>query len=211
MSSIRSVAVVDEWALVRQGVEARMRRLGLRVVTATTSFHEYISGVEAHPARAADLVVVGHLTDVPQAPAIRRIADAGSYVLALSSSTSPTGIVELWSAGVHAVVGRNAQECELTEAVRSVANGGRYMGSSLLAQVFDRNTTLPARPRGELTPREREVLAELVSGATNEEISARLHIGTQTVKSHLSNIYDKLGVRRRSHAVRVALSHGLIA
>jgi DNA-binding NarL/FixJ family response regulator len=211
MSSIRSVAVIDEWALVRQGVEARMRRLGLRVVAATTTFHDYISNIETQPSRSADLVIIGHMADIPQAPAIRRVADTRSYVLALSSTTSPTGIVELWSAGVHAVVGRNAQECELTEAVRSLATGGRYMGSSLLAQVFDRTTTLPAKPRGELTPREREVLSELVSGATNEEISARLHIGTQTVKSHLTNIYDKLGVRRRSHAVRVALSHGLIS
>jgi len=210
MSNLRAVAVLDEWALVRQGVEARMRRLGLRIVESAPTFHDFVAAMDAHPNRSVDLVVVGQLPDVPQTTAIRRLIERGSRVLALSASSSPTGLVDLWSAGVHAVVGRHARECELTEAVRAVANDGRYMGSSLLATVFDRNAPVAPKPRNDLTPREREVLSELVSGATNEEISVRLHIGTQTVKSHLTNIYDKLGVRRRSHAVRVALSHGLV-
>lgn len=76
--------------------------------------------------------------------------------------------------------------------------------------MFDSRVELPRRPRFDLTCREREVLTEVASGRSNDEISEHLLIGTQTVKTHLNNIYDKLGVRRRTHAVHLALSQGLV-
>jgi len=57
----------------------------------------------------------------------------------------------------------------------------------------------------ELSPREREVLAQLVYGKRNAEIAAALFVGTETVKSHLASIYRKLGVSTRGEAIFVAL------
>ena len=76
--------------------------------------------------------------------------------------------------------------------------------------MFSAKAPPPVRPRFDLTVREREVLTELAAGRTNSEISQRLLIGTETVKSHLNNIYDKLDVRRRTHAVSLAVSAGLV-
>ncbi|MEY2552580.1 MAG: hypothetical protein QOC57_440, partial [Ilumatobacteraceae bacterium] len=99
---------------------------------------------------------------------------------------------------------------EVSGALESVLNGRRYVAPGLLSAMFDPKVKLPRQPRFDLTYREREVLTEVASGRSNNEISERLLIGTQTVKTHLNNIYDKLGVRRRTHAVQLALSQGLV-
>ena len=64
--------------------------------------------------------------------------------------------------------------------------------------------------RFKLTEREQAVLAQLVAGGTNREIADALCIGTETVKTHLVNIYAKLDVQRRDQAVGVALQGGLV-
>ena len=88
--------------------------------------------------------------------------------------------------------------------------GRRYVAPGLLSTLFDPKIEIPRQPRYDLTYREREVLVEVVSGRSNNEIGERLLIGTQTVKTHLNNISDKLGVRRRTHAAQLALSQGLV-
>jgi two-component system NarL family response regulator len=70
-----------------------------------------------------------------------------------------------------------------------------------------------AQPRGDrdlLTARELDVLRLLVEGSRNKEISAQLHISHGTVRFHVDNIFQKLGVSSRTEAVRLALSDGLV-
>jgi DNA-binding NarL/FixJ family response regulator len=89
---------------------------------------------------------------------------------------------------------------ELLAVLRRVTRGG---------ESFD--PSHPRRPprRGALSPREREVLRLLATGATNREISAQLGIGAETVKTIVSRSYDKLGVSRRAEAVTAAHELGL--
>lgn len=72
-----------------------------------------------------------------------------------------------------------------------------------------RRSSIPPRPM-RLTGREQQVLGRLCDGGTNEEIAAELGIGADTVKTHVRRLYDKLGARRRTQAVAMALRAGLV-
>ncbi len=207
---LRTVVVADEWAFVRHGVEAHLRRVGARIAASAPTFHDLGDGLRQRPGLEPDLAVVGTLPDITTLGAARWFTDRGTPVIVLDERPSPRRVLDLWGVGVRAVIGRNARQSELTDALAAVAAGGHYLGAGLLSGVVKAAATAPSGPHGNLTGRERDVLRELAAGATNHEISASLHISAQTVKTHLGNIYDKLGVRRRTDAVRMAIEHGLL-
>ena len=68
----------------------------------------------------------------------------------------------------------------------------------------------PARPGGDLSERELEVLAALVEGDSNDQIAVRLYISRNTVRHHVHNILIKLGAVNRTEAVALALQHSLV-
>jgi signal transduction histidine kinase/DNA-binding NarL/FixJ family response regulator len=100
---------------------------------------------------------------------------------------------------------------DLTRAVRTVHEGQSLLqpvvATRLVEQIGRLARTEPGREQ--LTPRELDVLKLLVEGARNKEISARLHISHGTVRFHVGNIFQKLGVSSRTEAVRIALQEGL--
>jgi DNA-binding NarL/FixJ family response regulator len=209
---MRTAAVVDEWALVRAGVELAMRQHGVGVTWSGSTASELFSrvgGTETDE-RPIDVVVIGQVSDATQVATVRRAAVMGIPVIALSASALPSALIELCAEGALGVVGRDSHDGELSAALESLLAGRRYVAPGLLSAMFDARVEVPRRARFDLTYREREVLTEVASGRSNDEISERLLIGTQTVKTHLNNIYDKLGVRRRTHAVHLALSQGLV-
>ena len=79
-----------------------------------------------------------------------------------------------------------------------------------VVKTLIKQSATPDAPVEELTPREAEVLALLVDGLSNNEIASQLFISRSTVKTHLSNIFAKLGVGNRVEAVRMALERGLV-
>ena len=188
----------------------RQQRIGVTWSVSTAS--ELFSRLCAAEAgeRPVDVVVIGQVSDSSQLAAVRRAALIGIPVIALSASSLPASLIDLCAEGAHGVIGRDGHEGEVAAALESVLAGRRYVAPGLLSTMFDAKVQPPRRPRFDLTYREREVLTEVASGRSNDEISERLLIGTQTVKTHLNNIYDKLGVRRRTHAVQLALSQGLV-
>ena len=102
------------------------------------------------------------------------------------------------AAGAAGFVSKDWGAPDVVKAVRMVALG---------MEVFGPQTEAPAPG---LSGREREVLTEIASGATNREIAERLYLSPHTVKEHTSSIYRKLGVRNRAEAVRSAQRIGLI-
>jgi DNA-binding NarL/FixJ family response regulator len=104
----------------------------------------------------------------------------------------------------------------LIEAVRVLAAGDALLAPAITRRVI----AACARPGAggatdstrlaDLTPREYEVLVLLAAGATNAEIAARLHLGETTVKTHVSRVLMKLGVRDRTQAVVFAYEHGVV-
>ena len=104
---------------------------------------------------------------------------------------------------------------ELITAVRVAARGDALIDPSVTQRLITRFATAVAPPSeppalAQLTPREREVLQLLAAADSNAEIAAKLHVGEETVKTHVSRILAKLGLRDRVHAVVYAHLNGLV-
>jgi DNA-binding NarL/FixJ family response regulator len=131
-------------------------------------------------------------------------SEPGLYFLVLTTRTGCDDINRALQAGAHAYLFKDTSSEELVSAIRTVAQGGRYVPPT----VGRKAEQLPNA--AELTTREREVLLWLARGGSNEAIGAALGITTETVKSHMKNILGKLGLKSRSEAVALCLRAGLV-
>ena len=115
-------------------------------------------------------------------------------------------------AGARAYLLKDAPRDELFKAVRAVHRGESLIQPVVASKVLDRLTELSRRaPSGdELSERELEVLRLMAKGAANKEIGAQLSIAQSTVKTHITSIFQKLGVNDRTEAVTEALKKGII-
>ena len=130
----------------------------------------------------------------------RAVRDAGlaTRVLALSAYDEPAYVRGLRDAGASGYLTKENPAATIAEAVFAVARGQDrwFVG-------------VAADPAGALTDREREVLRELARGGTNQEIADALGVAENTVRNHLTVVYEKLGVPSSRAAVAWAWEHGL--
>jgi DNA-binding NarL/FixJ family response regulator len=97
---------------------------------------------------------------------------------------------------------------ELVRGVRAVVQGGAALEAGVAARLLER--LAESEPDSDLSAREIEVLRLLVAGASNKGIARQLCLSENTVKSHVSRIFTKLGVQSRAEAVAAALQRGLV-
>jgi DNA-binding NarL/FixJ family response regulator len=120
------------------------------------------------------------------------------------------------AAGVSGFLLKDTPAERLGDAVRTVAGGQALLAPSVTRRLIDTYVERPAsdpeqaRVLGSLTPREDEVLRAMADGLSNAEIAARLHLGEGTVKTHVTRVLTKLGVRDRLQAVVFAYCSGLV-
>ena len=137
---------------------------------------------------------------------IRQAMDNPPKVLVVTNYDTDADILGAIEAGAVGYLLKDAPPLELTNAVRSAAEGD----SALSSMVADRLMTRVRTPRSSLTPRELEVLQLVAGGSSNREIGQELMLSEATVKSHLVHIYDKFGVRSRTSAVAAAREQGVL-
>ena len=150
--------------------------------------------------------------------ATRRIAhDAStdSRILILTTFERDDYIFEALRAGASGFMLKNAAPEDLVRAVRVVATGDALLDPAITRRVI-RDYAQRAAPRKDharlarLTEREREVLRLLATGKSNAELAAHLYLGEGTVKTHVSHVLGKLGLRDRVQAVVFAYETGLV-
>jgi DNA-binding NarL/FixJ family response regulator len=139
-----------------------------------------------------------------------------SRVLILTTFDRDDYLFEALSAGASGFLLKTASPENLVEAVQVLARGDALLSPSVTRRVIERFgattapvATLPDRAvLPDLTDRETEVLALIAQGKSNAEIAIALYVGEATVKTHVSNVLTKLGVRDRIQAVVYAYEHG---
>ena len=117
--------------------------------------------------------------------------------------------------GVRGIIMKDSATALLFECLRTVMAGEYWLGAErvrdLEAAVQRRGGPGRPVPGGSLTPRELDIVAALVDGATNREIATQFGISPQTVKNHLSVVFEKLGVANRLELALHVLQHNLLA
>ena len=215
--SIR-VVVVDDQALVRGGFAMVLgHQDDIEVVAEAGTGLEAVEAVQTH---RPDVVLMDiRMPEMDGLEATTRIVDEADWsvrVLILTTFDPDEYVYRALRAGASGFVLKDIPPEDLVGAVRTVADGGALLSPSitrrLIGQFADRlaiDSSLSARLE-RLTDREREVLAAIARGLNNAEISAALFIGAATVKSHVSSIFTKVGLRDRTQAVIFAYESGLI-
>ncbi|HLG74152.1 MAG TPA: response regulator transcription factor [Chloroflexota bacterium] len=146
--------------------------------------------------------------------AIREIKQRhpGTEVLVLTTFDSDEYIFQGIEAGARGYLLKDAPREDLFRAVRAVAQGESLLQPNVAARLVNRFAELSRRtaPEEMLSERELEVLRCMARGAANKEIAGELVISESTVKTHVTNIFQKLGASDRTQAVTIALQRQLI-
>jgi DNA-binding NarL/FixJ family response regulator len=214
------VLLADDQTLVRAGFRGLLERSDdFEVVAEAANGAEAVERTRAtHP----DIVLMDvRMPDVDGLEATRRImADprlVGVRVIVLTTFDVDDYVFEALRAGASGFLLKDVEPDELRHAVRVVARGDALLSPGvtrrLIADFVNRGavTTASAQRLAPLTDREREVLALVASGASNDEIAEQLTLSTATVKTHVSRAMSKLGARDRAQLVVVAYETGLVS
>jgi DNA-binding NarL/FixJ family response regulator len=197
------VALVDDHALIRDGVRRNLERDSeIHIVAEAASIAEARAAI-AH--RHPDVVVLDiRLGDGSGLDLCRELASKSPApaVVVLSMYAEPARVEAAQRAGASAFVGKDAPASKLSATVRAVAAGQQSFPTRDPREL---GSGVPS-----LTPREHEVLQLLADGLGVSLISKRLFISESTTKTHVAKIYAKLGATNRAQALMTAIREGLI-
>jgi DNA-binding NarL/FixJ family response regulator len=135
------------------------------------------------------------------------------HPIVLTAEISRRDIVEVLRLGAHGIVLKDSASELLFTAIRTVLSGQCWVGRESvgdLLQYLHAQSAAAERPKFRLTPRERQVVAAVVDGLTNKDIARRFTLSEDTIKHHLSSIFDKVGVSNRLELALAAIEHGLL-
>jgi two-component system response regulator NreC len=205
------VLIVDDHAVVRTGLRLLLEREPDFDVVAEAGTAD--EGVRAARLEKPDVVLLDVV--MPGRSGIDACAEvvqaSKGRVLVLSMQDDPTYVRAAFAAGASGYMLKEAADTELVQAVREVANGGRYVHPTLGARLAQAEVEAARRAANDpLSEREREVLRLLALGHTNQEIAKSLFISVRTAETHRAHIMQKLGLGTRAELVRYALANGLL-
>ena len=191
--------VVDDHAVVRQGLTALLRAAGgIEVVGDVTGGEDVPAAVaEKRP----DVILMDFsMPDVDGVEATRRALAVlpEVKVVMLTSFSEPDQVNAALDAGAVGYLLKDAAPEEIVNAVRAAGRGEAPFSPRAAGALLQRRAA--SRPADSLTPRERQVLELVGQGLANKQISRKLGIREKTVKAHLTNVFQRIGVSDRTAA-----------
>jgi two-component system nitrate/nitrite response regulator NarL len=207
-----TVVVADDHPLYREGLASALARRGDFELLG-----EYGDGREALieiERLAPDVAVVDlRLPGLDGIGVARELAagEAPTRVLVLSGSTQSADVYAALQAGAYGYIAKEADRDYICDAVAAVADGQTVLPADLHAGLADQIRSQGTTGTDLLSPRERTVLELTAKGRSARQIGDELYLSPATVKTHLQNIYGKLGVSDRAAAVAEAMRRELLS
>jgi DNA-binding NarL/FixJ family response regulator len=211
------VAVVDDQEVVRAGFAALLATQPDFAVVGSAA--DGVEAVRVCREQVVDVVLMDVRMPVMDGiEATRQIVGAasGTRIIILTTFDLDEHVYDALSAGASGFLLKEVTAERLFDAVRVVAAGEALLAPTVTRRLiteFARQRPRPARPAAglaALTPRETEVLRLIAEGLSNTEIAGRLSVSEETVKTHVSRVLSKLGLRDRTQAVVTAYESGLV-
>jgi two-component system, NarL family, response regulator NreC len=212
------ILVVDDHPLVRFGVINQLKSANEFVIVGEAENGE--EAIEKTKTLKPDLVIIDifmpGLSGIEATRLIKK-KHPETKVLALTGFENEDYVYQIIRSGAGGYVLKSAEKDELLKAVRAVINGERFFSpgiSKLMIDNYLRRAEGKPEPVPEgtipLTPREREIVALIADGMTNQEIGEKLFISARTVDTHRTNIMQKLDIHDVASLVRYAMQKGLV-
>jgi two-component system response regulator NreC len=210
------VLIADDHTLVREGLRALLEgQGGFEVIAEASNGREAIDrAIQMRP----DVVLMDiGMPEVDGLAATRRIikVNPAIRILVLTVHDTEDYFFRVLEAGAHGFLVKDAASTELVAAVRAVHHGGVFLHPSMAKRLVE--DYLQRIGSGEeraahalLSPRERQILALIGAGHTNQEIADQLSLSVNTVQAHRSHIIDKLDLHSRADLMRYAVRVGLL-
>jgi len=212
------IVVADDHPVVRFGVKNMlMSDPGFDVVGEAEDGDVAITQtIELEP----DILLLDlHMPRLPGLEAMRAIMSKAARVkiVLLTATISTQQIIEALQLGARGIVLKDSVSGQLAESLRAVLSGDYWIGGERVANLvqalsglMQQASVVPERKTFGLTPREIAVVQCIVEGCSNKAISSQFAISEETVKRHLSNIFDKTGVSTRLELALFAITHKLV-
>ena len=210
------VMVVDDHTIVREGIKALLElQDDIEVVGEATSSSEFLEQLETvlPDVTLIDLKMPG--IDGIEAARLAKAKYPHIKLILLTNYDDEEYVLEAIKAGADGYVLKDVKKGDLIRIIRGVLHDHAFIDPTVARKLFRsirQSTGTEEQPiaRPAFSERELQILAHLAEGRANKDIAATLCLSPDTVKSHLKNIYQKLGVHNRSQAARAAIQGKLI-
>ena len=199
------VLIADDHTIVRAGLTALLgTEKDIEVVGEAKNGAEAVSkAVKLHPDIVIMDLMMPKMDGVEATKELLRKAPSVKTILLTTYGTSD-GIAHALRAGARGAVLKNAENSELAQAIRIVAQGGDYISPDIRQQLA------ADPPVPDLTPRQSEILESMVRGLTDRDIAELLGLSTESVSEHVGAIRQKIGAANRTEAVAIAMRKYLL-
>ncbi|HXJ47894.1 MAG TPA: response regulator transcription factor [Candidatus Acidoferrum sp.] len=207
------VLIADDQTLFRSGL-AKLLNEDPRVEVVGQAFDGADAAKQAAKLKPDVVLMDLKMPNVDGIEATRQIveADPNVKVLILTTFETDNHVIQALKVGASGYVLKDSSAEAITSSIVAVMSGEKVMASAVANRVLEMltGTTTPKEFYDGLTNREIEILKLLANGMANKQIAYRLKISEKTVRNHVSNTYEKLGIYDRSQAVLYAVKKGLV-
>jgi two-component system, NarL family, invasion response regulator UvrY len=206
------IFLVDDHALVREGMRGVLEQAGHRVVGEAADPTAAIDGLRRLEVDIALVDIhLGHHSGLDLLQELRARSLAVRCIM-LTMSAQQRHVAEALRSGAAGYVLKGSASATLLQAIAEVANGRTYLGADVAHLAVAGLLAAPGDDAADvLSPRERQIVAGVVRGRSSAAIAEELHLSPKTVETYRSRVMAKLGVGDVPALVRWAIRHGLIA